>query len=326
MLAMVHPSYVRGVVAGFPAGASDASLILRPLNDLFMADIESWPLDKDGHFQVREVLPGSYATLLVFSSGGASHTVRGDQIVQVANADIDGLRIAPLPNGDIRGQIRTEDDRRIDWSQLEVSLYSDRNSNQKWTKGSYTSSGDTSTSLYWEEISPRKEVKSSGWFELKDVPADTYHLQVAAANDALADYFVKTVNLAGRDVTDPGFATTGVSQLLDVILSADGAVVEGTLLDDKDHPVPYVKVFCIPGAAKRQRQDLFQGATTDLSGHFRLRGLAPGEYQVIAVDEDIDEEITDPEFISAHESEGLTIKVQEGERKSIILKLPPSSD
>ncbi len=76
----------------------------------------------------------------------------------------------------------------------------------------------------------------------------------------------------------------------------------------------------------RQRQDLFQGATTDLSGHFRLRGLAPGEYQVIAVDEDIDEEITDPEFISAHESEGLTIKVQEGERKSIILKLPPSSD
>lgn len=44
------------------------------------------------------------------------------------------------------------------------------------------------------------------------------------------------------------------------------------------------------------------------------------------MDEDIDEEITDPEFISAHESEGLTIKVQEGERKSIILKLPPSSD
>ena len=71
----------------------------------------------------------------------------------------------------------------------------------------------------------------------------------------------------------------------------------------------------------------FQGATTDLSGHFRLRGLAPGEYQVIAVDEDIDEEITDPEFMSAHESEGLTIKVQEGERKMRKpLKLPPSSD
>lgn len=43
----------------------------------------------------------------------------------------------------------------------------------------------------------------------------------------------------------------------------------------------------------------------------------------MALDEDIDVEITDPAFVSSHESIGDTIKVEEGERKSIVLKLAP---
>ena len=54
-----------------------------------------------------------------------------------------------------------------------------------------------------------------------------------------------------------------------------------------------------------------------------MRGLNPGEYRIMALDEDIDVEITDPAFVRSHESIGDTIKVEEGERKSIVLKLAP---
>jgi len=321
-LTLIRPSSIRGEVLSLPALANDASILLRPLDDNFMAAIEPWPIDKNGRFEIREMLPGSYAVLLTFSDGEGSHTVRGDQIIQVGSVDIDGLRIVPLPNGHIHGQFRMGNGKRIDWSQVVVNLYS----NQRRPEGSMTSSGDGFNSIYWDERAPRTEVKPDGSFEIKDVPADTYRLQFTATGDALADYFVESVNLAGRDVSDSGFATTGMSQMLDIVVSARGAGIEGAVTDQKNQPAAYIKVISIPDAKRRERQDLYQEATTDRQGHFSLRGLAPGEYQVMALDEDIDEEITDSAFVQAHESLGQAIKVDEGERKTIMLRLSASSE
>jgi hypothetical protein len=316
-LVLVHSFRVRGEVTNLPAGTSEASLILRPLDDNFMAAIELWSADKDGHFEIRQVLPGSYRVLLVLSGGGTSRTVRGDPIIQVTNGDIDGLRIVPLANGDIRGQFRMDNGKRIDWSQVSVGLYS----GQRRPQGSMIESGDGFESIYWDDLSPRAAVKSNGSFEVKEVPADTYRLQVKASSDALRDCFVKAVNLDGRDVSDSGFTGTGAGQVLDIVVSPSGATIEGVVPDDNHHPASYIKVVAIPDSKRRERQDLYQEATTDSRGHFSLRGLNPGEYRIMALDEDIDEEITDPAFVSSHESMGDTIKVEEGERKSILLKL-----
>lgn len=195
-LAPIRSFQVRGEVTSLSPRRGDASVMLRPLDDLFMAVIEPWPIDKDGHFEIRGVSPGSYAILLILSDTGASRTFRADQTIQVTNADIDGLRVAPLPNGDIRGEIRTDTGKRIDWSQLEVNLYS----NQRRAEGASTSSGDIYKYLSRDERDPDSNVKSNGTFEMKDVPAGTYRVQVVATGDALADYFVKAINLDGRDI------------------------------------------------------------------------------------------------------------------------------
>ena len=61
--------------------------------------------------------------------------------------------------------------------------------------------GDGFESIYLgDDLSPHAEVKSNGSFEMKEVPADTYRLQAKASSDTLLDYFVKAVNLNGRDV------------------------------------------------------------------------------------------------------------------------------
>src|SRR6266496_2114890 len=205
-LVSIHSFHIRGEVTSIPGGATDTSVILRPLDDLFIADIAPWSVDKDGRFEIRAVLPGSYAILLAFSDGKASHTLRGDQTIQVSSSDIDGLRVAALPNGSIRGQFRMENGKRIDWSQFGVSLHSQQQRYRDLLQGSSTSSGDTTESFYWDQRTPRADVQPDGSFEMKDVPADTYHLLVAATNDSLADCFVKTVSIGGRDVSDSGFA------------------------------------------------------------------------------------------------------------------------
>ena len=61
-LGLVRFFHVRGLVTNLPAGlASGAGIILHPLDEDSVADIQTRPLDKDGGFEVRGVLPGSYA-------------------------------------------------------------------------------------------------------------------------------------------------------------------------------------------------------------------------------------------------------------------------
>lgn len=319
-----HTFHVRGVVTNLPAGTGgEVSVILRPLDDDAMGVIELWQLDRDGGFDIRGVLPGSYSVLLVLGSGRTPQMMRGDQTAQVTNADLDGLRISPLANGQVRGRVRMDNGQKIDWSQVDVRLYS----NRRAAPGSMTSSGNGFEAIYWDDVPAYAQVGSDGSFEMKSVPADAYRLRVELAGKTLQNYFVKAANLGGKDVADSGFTVGGASYSLDIIVSAHGASVEGVAVDDKAKPISDVQVICIPDASRRERHDLYQRVTTDHRGQFSLRGLNPGEYRVFTLDADVDErEITDPEFVRTHESLGQTVKLAEGERKSIVLKLAVAGD
>ena len=88
----------------------------------------------------------------------------------------------------------------------------------------------------------------------------------------------------------------------------------------KNQPVTDAEVVVIPEATRQKRRDLYQQGTTDQHGHFKLPGLNPGEYTVIAL-EDLEDDYRDPEFLKSHEGIGQTIHLEEGEHKSISLRL-----
>ena len=92
--------------------------------------------------------------------------MRGDQTVQVTAADVEGLRIAPVPNGQVRGRLRMDSGQKIDWSAFHVSLYSDR---PRPPMGWYTDSGNGFEAFYWDENPARTDVESDGSFEMKAV-------------------------------------------------------------------------------------------------------------------------------------------------------------
>ncbi len=114
---------------------------------------------------------------------------------------------------------------------------------------------------------------------------------------------------------------TGGLTSLEIVASAQGSSIEGNVVDDDGKPVAGIPVVCIPDASRRKRRDIFQQVETDRQGHFAMRGLNPGEYQVLTLD-DLADDITDPDFVAAHEASGQTVNLDPGERKGVVLKLP----
>lgn len=316
----VHAFHVRGQVANLPAWTNKeaAELILQPQDEDDEIHMPTGVLDKHGAFDIKGVVPGSYdifvspttargwlESLELLDDSKAPQAMRTDLTVEVTDEDVDNLRIAPLANGQVRGQLHMDDGQKRDWSSVYLELYADPG----LPTGPAVTNGATAV------------VKRDGSFGTLAL-AGKYHLRLMRNSKLPRDYFVKTVNLGDKDVVDSGFTVGGGIFSLDVVVSPNGAAIEGVATDDKDKPAPDVSIICIPDAKRRERYDLYREITTDQLGHFSLRGLNPGEYQVFALDDDIDQdEITDPEFVRAHESLGQTVKLEQGEHKSVVLKL-----
>ena len=310
---------IRGTVSGLPiAVGSEIRIEARSTtaDNNVPGRNQDGSVDKDNKFEIRDVLPGSYTLSLLMSDGGRfSQGVNTGQTVEVTNADVNGLQVHPAPYGLVRGQFRMDSSQTVDWSQTTVLLESDQDSDSD--RGIFSSFGGESSRF--------AEVKSDGSFELKSVPAGAYHLIAQSRAQALRDYFVKAINLGGKDVSDTGFTTGGASYLLDIVVNAKGATLEGTVLDAKDQPVIDAEVVAIPDPVRRKRRDLYQQGNTDQQGHFTLHGLNPGEYTVIAF-EDLEDDPRDPDFIKTYEGRGQSVQTKQGERTSVLLKVVPSTN
>ena len=307
-LATTRAFRVRGTVVKLPPG-NFASVMLRSRDDTG-SEVGMKTVSTDGSFEFRDVPPGSYTVTLIVVTVPDMRMAKSNQThIEVSNGDVDGVHIEPVPGGEVRGQFRMDKSQKIDWSQLSVFLSSDEEVGLAVTDGNRPSFA---------------QVKNDGSFEMKNVPSGTYRVIVGSSSQTLRDYFTKSVNLGGKDVADSGFALSGATYTLDVMLSAQGGTIEGTVLDSADHAVAYATVVSVPSAEHRKRPDLYQQDTTDQQGHFSLRGLNPGEYTVLAW-EDLEDNYRDPEFLKSYEGRGHSVRLDEGERKSISVKVIPSS-
>lgn len=265
-----------------------------------------------GKFEFQNVLPGSYSVSLMVVSGLAAGQPHMERMrvatpIEVTKANVDGLRLQPDPGGDVRGRFRMDTGQKFDWTQLNVALVPvDERDAQIAFSGSFGSQLATG-------------LNKDGTFQLKSVSGGIYQLVVGARSNNLSDYITKSVSVEGRDVTDSGFAVTS-GAFLDVVISANGSTIEGTVVDSKGKPVAYATVVDVPSADRRTRRDLYQQADTDALGHFSLRGLNAGKYTVLAFD-DLQEDTHQPEFLEAYEGFQEHVLLDEGARSTVTLKL-----
>jgi hypothetical protein len=248
---------------------------------------------------------------MVYTVDGGEQAIqmlRLGQPIEVSNAPMDGLQLQPEVEGQVRGKFRADAGQKLDWTQLTVTLSAveEPGAEEEWRGMG---------------ILGNSSVNSDGTFELRNVPGGDYQLVVGSRSKDFRDYFTKSVNLGGRDVADSGFPVRP-EPYLDVVISANGASIAATVLDGNGQPVANATVLGVPSGEHQMRRDLYQRETSDENGHFNLRGLNPGTYTVLAFEE-LQENFRRRQFLKTYESRGDPVQLDEGARKSVVLKLIP---
>jgi protocatechuate 3,4-dioxygenase beta subunit len=294
--------HVSGTVGG--AGSSTHSEILLVSTT---GQVVSQKLQEGGRFDFSYVMPGTYMARIVemnLVGEGQPPEVRAQSIsapIVVSNADVLGLVLQGEAGGIVTGKFQMDDGEQVSWKECYVSLLP---------------IGEGVEAMFGAQMMPATgTVKEDGSFEIKNVMAGNYQLELGAQGDRWRDYYTKSVMQNGREVADTGFSASGETTL-DVTVSAKGASIEGTVVDGKGQVVPMATVVTLPGSGKLARPDAYQSELADASGHFVMRGINPGEFVVVAIEGEAGN-VRRGDFFEKFGGRGEKVELQEGEKKNI---------
>ncbi|HTT22473.1 MAG TPA: carboxypeptidase-like regulatory domain-containing protein [Candidatus Sulfotelmatobacter sp.] len=302
---------IRGAVVNLPPRAS-ATIMLQS-RDLSLI-LNGAEMRKDGTFVIHDVSPGSYTIIATVEGTSVPMTAR--QSLQLGSASVEGVRLAPQPGTTVRGRVRVEGKNgaaRFDPQRIFLSLQSvDPEQDEAMLAGR-------------ETFSSLAHVSPDGSFVWSDVPAGDYYVQLMGDTSANEGWFVKSLTAGGRDVNDSGIAVSGGVASLDLVISANGAVVEGVAIGQKGEPVSNAVVVAVPEVRLRSRSDHYRKTVSDQSGRFTLRGIRPGDYTVFAWQSVDGEAYYNSDFLKVYEERGSALHLSEGDRKSLQVEVIPDA-
>jgi protocatechuate 3,4-dioxygenase beta subunit len=295
---------IRGSIVNLPPGSS--AVVMLQSKD-FNLTINGAEIRKDGTFEIRDVSPGAYAVVATVS--GSAQPMMARQSLQITAENVDGLRLAPQPGAWIHARLRLDGKGsvgKLDPSELFLSLRS--------ADGDDDLAGTVSLG---EGFSGLAHVSADGSVEWRAVPQGHYYVQLAGDPGASPDWFLKSVVAAGHEANDAGFAVNGGTAALDLVASANGAVVDGVAINHKGEPVANATVVLVPEERFRSRTDRYRKTVSDQNGHFVLHGISPGAYTLLAWESVDGEAYYSPEFLKTYEGQGTLLHANEGQRKSL---------
>jgi protocatechuate 3,4-dioxygenase beta subunit len=258
------------------------------------ADYQQVSVQKqDGSFEISEVAPGSYALLGFWFDEGKLYSTT--MPIDVGNADVEGIAVTIAPGVNINGQIVWEGKPSLEKDELTVIPVP----------------LDISLSFHRARVTPGNA------FTLTDMGEGTYRVEVQGQSK---DCYIKDVRYAGSSVLEDGFTVSrAVAASLEITISAHGATVQGNVSDADGLPTAGVWAVLVPSAPLRSQSRLYKAQTTDQYGHFILKGIAPGDYQLFSWDEVEDGAWEDADFLKPFEEKGERVTVEQGDSKAVNL-------
>ena len=301
---------IRGQVVNVPPRTS-ATIMLQSRD--FRLVTSGTEVHKDGTFVIRDVSPGSY--LVLASVEGSSVPMIARQDLEVGSSNVDGLRLSPQPGATVRGRLRLESaGKRFDPDQVYLVLQP-------------VDGQDDEVAIPGANFSNLAHVAAGGEFVWRDVPPGNYYVQIVGNGSGVnEDWFLKTVLSGTREVSESGVAVSGGTVLLDLVASANGAVVDGVVVDSKDQPVANAVVVAVPESRLRGRVDQYRQTVSDQNGHFTLRGIRGGTYTLFVWDSVDGQAYFNPEFLKSYEGQGKALQLSEAERKTVQLTVIAAGD
>jgi protocatechuate 3,4-dioxygenase beta subunit len=308
---------VRGIITGVTPAQKPSVELVSKAGDSYRANANE--VGPDGQFEVRGVAPGSYVVRASTPTESQSFTARQD--VSVVAADVDGVKLTPLPSFTLSGHLHIEGSVSGDLTQYSANL---RQAELPDDPGFFMSQ---------EFFGTNAPVDRLGNFEWKSVTPGNYIVQVYGGDGQ--GFFLKAAKLGGRDIAS-GFTASGPATL-DLLVSTKGGMVEGAVVEaavekdvekdgDRVQSVANATVVAVPEEKFRKLPDRFGIGSSDQHGRFTIRGIAPGSYTLYAWQDLEDGVYRDPDFLKSQEASGTAVKVEEGSHQKIELKVSPTGE
>jgi hypothetical protein len=137
-------------------------------------------------------------------------------------------------------------------------------------------------------------VATDGAFTLRNVPDGDYNVYArplmsppapaasAALPATLAQTYVKSLRIGAEDLLARGLRVAGqTGETIEIALSAGAGIVEGNIVSEAA-PRSGVLVVLLPEGADNYRFEP-RSVMADQSGRFRLEGVTPGNYRIVAL-------------------------------------------
>ena len=156
-----------------------------------------------------------------------------------------------------------------------------------------------------KQLSGWKKLDAKGEAELESIPAGTYEL-VAWGQGRL--YNISHVSAEGAQVSGRAVEiAAGSSATLSVTVSVGTVEVEG-IVKRAGHGFAGAMIVLVP-ENPAQNRDWFRRDQSDLDGTFSLRGVVPGAYKIVAIEDGWDLDWSQPEVIAAYAKHAKTIEI-----------------
>ena len=276
----------------------------------------------NGSFEIAGALPGG--NYLVADGEGVSGLLAFD----IDDADLNDVTLTMWPPVQLRGQVRSSmppangDDPAV--RRVAVSLRRRPAVNGLREPGSMSAGRIIMQpdGTVISQLSVNNNVTASdGTFTLGGIGPGDYAVDVTLS----ANTYVESIQFGSRDVLRNGLRIDGTPTptRLEIVVGTRGGTMSGRVVDARNSPVPHATVVAMPDIA-RDRTDLFKTVTADASGRFEIRGLAPADYEFLALEQLEQGAWQSAEALRDAEGRGRRVRITEGATMAGDLQLIPA--
>lgn len=266
--------HLSGKAAGLPKDAQGNISVTRRNEQL---PIAGGAMNR-GEFLIVGIPPGAYVITATSQSGG--HNFFATLPVDVGAEDLENISLPFQAGVPVKGAVRIESQ-------------------------SAKPTGETQQAGMWLQPVGSSAVHPRGpeWgpdrisFAFPEVSPGHYKIGIRAPSH----YYVKSVTLQGRDLYGKEFAVTTEIGPIEIVLAADGGVLDGTIANAEG--VPVVGDVLLLG------RDSPLITRTDESGNFKMENIPPGEYKAWAFDDLRNVEYADAEWMLRNAGDGTSLTI-----------------
>ena len=309
--------HISGVVTdsqGRPGVRTSGTLFKRTTGTNFSIGAFGFSTDEQGRFQMRNIQPGNYRlTVRQQPTGGRNPDGSPVDAGEFANvpltiaSDMDDLLITTSTGVTITGTVVFENG--------PPQLQGNQQSFQMRVSASF---GEPDGMIGTPPPQPAL-VAPDLTFTMKGMMGE-FVLRTSAPNN-----FLKSVQLGGEDITDtPHEFKTG--DRVTLVMTSRASMVEGNVTDATGQPVSdaSLMLFSEDKTAWRANSLRTRRGGVDQNGHFRMPGVLPGRYFLIALPRDrasVFNVGSDPAAYEALVKDATTVVVGEDEQRQVDVKI-----